>query len=182
MLAGLGCGIDYRAEYVRLYAQSDALVERVYSGSQGGNWLHLLDSKNRSWQYAHLSEYYVKQGDRVKMGQVVAKTGNTGHLTTGPHLHLQVLLGSKRLDPEEIFNNELPKPMTKYNDKVIRNSSTGEFALVVRGKKFIMPPEPGVLALLTFMQRESGKALGNNILNVSVGDWDQLPVSPDLKF
>jgi hypothetical protein len=181
-VAGLGCAIDYRADHVRLYAQSDSVVEKIYAGGQGGNWLWLKDSKGRSWQYAHLSEYYVTRGQSVKQGDTVAKTGNTGSLTSGPHLHLQVIQGTNRLDPETIFNNELPKPMSKYNDKVIRNMDTGQFALVVRGKKFIMPPEPGVLALLTFMQREPEKALGRSILNAPKSDWDALPTSPDLKF
>ena len=39
----------------------------------------------------HLSETMVSGGDRVKQGQIVAKSGNTGKWTTGPHVHLEAL-------------------------------------------------------------------------------------------
>jgi hypothetical protein len=174
--AGLGCGVDYRATYVPLYAQSDSVVENVYYGSQGGKWIELRDSKGRSWQYAHLNEQKVKIGQTVKEGDQIAVTGNTGNLTTGPHLHLQIVYQGKRYDPEQIFANEIT--MDKYNDKMIRNSVTGEFALVVRNKKFVIPPEPGTLALITYIQRSK---IGN-IPNVSASDWGSIPNSPNLAF
>lgn len=47
--------------------------------------------------YAHCSEQLVSRGDKVKAGQMVAKSGNTGN-STGPHLHLEIRLKDERAD------------------------------------------------------------------------------------
>ncbi len=49
-------------------------------------------------KFLHLNENLVKAGDRVSAGQVIARTGNTGH-STAPHLHYQLDRGTKTLDP-----------------------------------------------------------------------------------
>lgn len=40
--------------------------------------------------YYHLSDEHVSNGEFVRQGQAIAKTGNTGRLTTGPHLHFGI--------------------------------------------------------------------------------------------
>lgn len=53
--------------------------------------------------YFHLSQIAVKPLQRVKQGQVIGKTGNTGTQTTGPHLHFAVQQKGKFVDPEKVF-------------------------------------------------------------------------------
>ena len=48
--------------------------------------------------YGHASKLLVKAGDRVVQGQVIAKVGSTGN-STGPHLHFEVRVNSKFMDP-----------------------------------------------------------------------------------
>jgi len=56
--------------------------------------------------YRHNKELFKKVGDRVKAGEVIATVGNTGELTTGPHLHFELWHLGKPLDPEHFIGFE----------------------------------------------------------------------------
>ncbi|HDI78798.1 MAG TPA: M23 family metallopeptidase, partial [Desulfobacteraceae bacterium] len=49
-------------------------------------------------KYAHLSKVLVKKGERVKRGQKIALVGATGK-TTGPHLHYEVHINGRPVNP-----------------------------------------------------------------------------------
>ncbi len=53
-------------------------------------------------EYMHQSGFLVKVGDPVKAGQVIGRTGTTGH-STGPHLHFQVDIDGQATDPVEFM-------------------------------------------------------------------------------
>ncbi|MFZ6030685.1 MAG: peptidoglycan DD-metalloendopeptidase family protein [Chloroflexota bacterium] len=57
--------------------------------------------------YAHLSQSYVQQGDRVEPGQVIGKVGDTGRVN-GPHLHFEVLINGVQVDPLDWLTNVYP--------------------------------------------------------------------------
>ena len=54
--------------------------------------------------YYHLSEMLVKEGDTVKTGDLIAKSGKTG-LATGPHLHWEMRLNMSAVRPEFFLTN-----------------------------------------------------------------------------
>lgn len=56
--------------------------------------------------YAHLSSSLVKEGQRVNRGTQIAKSGNSG-LSSGPHLHYEVILNGINQDPAEYFFDNL---------------------------------------------------------------------------
>jgi murein DD-endopeptidase MepM/ murein hydrolase activator NlpD len=56
--------------------------------------------------YAHLSKALVKKGEKIKRGQTLAKSGNSG-LSTGPHLHYEVHHNGISLDPSDFFFDDL---------------------------------------------------------------------------
>ena len=90
-----------------VYATGDGVVERVEETYWGyGNLVTLNHGYGYKTQYAHLSEFGVKLGEKVKRGQVIGYVGNTGK-STGPHLHYEVLRNGEATDPIYYFYNDL---------------------------------------------------------------------------
>ena len=54
--------------------------------------------------YKHNESVKVKKGDFVMSGEVIAMSGNTGELTTGPHLHLEIWDSQGPLNPEDLIS------------------------------------------------------------------------------
>lgn len=140
--AGLGAAADYVANYEEIASPVEGIVEKQYTGNQGGMWLWIKDNEGRSWQFAHLSKYLCSINDTIKKGEVVAISGNTGTITTNPHLHLQIIdKNGNRLDPEIIIKELLSNPMAeKFNrikDKFLdkyNNPKTVPFITMKDGK------------------------------------------------
>ena len=54
--------------------------------------------------YKHNSVLLKRKGDIVKAGEVVAIVGNSGELSTGPHLHFEIWQNGTAIDPSELIN------------------------------------------------------------------------------
>lgn len=63
-----------------------------------GNTVILDHGDNYRTVYGHISDYLVKNGDVVEKGQVIARVGSTGR-STGPHLHFEVRINNKTVNP-----------------------------------------------------------------------------------
>jgi murein DD-endopeptidase MepM/ murein hydrolase activator NlpD len=76
----------------------------VFVGVKGGYGLEVEIDHGFGYRtvYAHLSKSMVKEGQTVTRNQVIAKSGNSG-LSSGPHLHYEVLHNGQNLDPSEFF-------------------------------------------------------------------------------
>ncbi len=73
----------------------------IYSGSQiagYGKMIVIRHAHQMSTVYAHNSKLYVRKGDKVRKGQRIALSGNTGH-TTGPHVHFEIREGVTAINP-----------------------------------------------------------------------------------
>jgi murein DD-endopeptidase MepM/ murein hydrolase activator NlpD len=73
-----------------------------------GNFVVIDHGQGLLTLYLHLSEFKVKEGDRVAKGQVIALSGGTGR-ATGPHLHAAVRWQGTYLDPAQLIKLPLPE-------------------------------------------------------------------------
>ncbi len=93
-------GVDIDGDYTDpIYASEDGIVAQA-GWNSGGYGLQIVidhDGGLRT-RYAHASKLFVKAGDAVKRGQVIAMVGTTGR-STGTHLHYEVYLNGKRKNP-----------------------------------------------------------------------------------
>lgn len=67
-----------------------------------GEYLEIDHGNGLVTRYAHLQSLAVREGEQVAAGQIIGRVGNTG-ISTGPHLHLQVLRDGKPINPAEVF-------------------------------------------------------------------------------
>lgn len=94
--SGSHSGLDFRAAVgtsVKSVADGTVLgtgdTDIYCKGASFGKWVLIKHNNGLSTAYGHLSVISVKKGDKVKTGDIIALSGNTGH-STGPHLHLTV--------------------------------------------------------------------------------------------
>lgn len=75
--------------------------------SSAGMAVVIKHRDGRLSHYFHLSKVLVGNGQRVKAGEVIGKSGNTGTATTGPHLHFAIKnRGGGWIDPERVLAKE----------------------------------------------------------------------------
>ncbi len=99
-------GIDIITD-VGTNVKSSGKGKVIFSGSKPGYGLAVEIDHGFGYRtiYAHLSKIMVHEGQSVKRGEIIAKSGNTG-LSTGPHLHYEVLHNGENLNPVEFFFDE----------------------------------------------------------------------------
>jgi len=85
-----------------IYAPSDGVVK--YAARQGGfgKVIKLDHGYGYRTIFAHLSKFYVKWGQKVKRGDLIGKSGNTGR-SAGPHLHYEVHRNGVPQNPLDYF-------------------------------------------------------------------------------
>jgi murein DD-endopeptidase MepM/ murein hydrolase activator NlpD len=87
-----------------IIATADGQVVTVDIDPTGfGNYVIIKHKHGFYTRYAHMQSFSVTTGQRVQQGQVIGRIGNTG-LSTGPHLHYEVHIGSDVVDPLKYIN------------------------------------------------------------------------------
>ena len=93
-------GIDFGAPIgTPVFAAGDGVVTAARWEGGYGRWLEIRHNGQWSTGYGHLSGWAVHPGQAVRQGQVVAYVGSTGR-STGPHLHYEVILNGRKIDPK----------------------------------------------------------------------------------
>lgn len=92
-------GIDLSAPYgTPVVATADGRVHAVREDPVYGKVVEIVHGKRWKTRYAHLQSFVVSPGDTVRRGQVIGFVGSTG-VSTGPHLHYEVIQNKTPLDP-----------------------------------------------------------------------------------
>jgi murein DD-endopeptidase MepM/ murein hydrolase activator NlpD len=101
-------GMDFTAPNgTEIYATGDGTIEVLQSSKRGyGNKIVVNHGYGYRTLYAHLSKFNVRKGQKVERGDVIGYVGNTG-LSTAPHLHYEVSLNGKRVNPVNYYFNDL---------------------------------------------------------------------------
>jgi len=107
-------GVDLRAPMkTPVMAASAGVVVYVGTKIRGyGRMIVLKHPGNFYTVYAHHSKNCVKMGTSVKMGQVIAYSGRSGH-SSGPHLHFELRRGTQSFDPEYALNGYLKSSVSR---------------------------------------------------------------------
>lgn len=97
-------GCDFKVPLgTPIYATSDGVVEIAENREKGyGKLIKIRHDESYQTMYAHLSDFNVKKGDKVKKGDIIGYSGNSGR-SIKPHLHYEVYKDGKVVDPEDYF-------------------------------------------------------------------------------
>jgi len=94
---------------IDLVTQPDAVVVATLEGTvilaewtlSTGYVMHIQHPDNLVSAYKHNANLLRKAGDKVKAGEAIAIVGNSGEITTGPHLHFELWYNGHAVNPEE---------------------------------------------------------------------------------
>ena len=97
-------GTDFAApEGTPIMASGDGKIVRARWCGGGGNCIKINHNSTYSTVYAHLRNFArgIKEGVRVKQGQIIGYVGSTG-MSTGPHLHYEVIINGKKVNSQKL--------------------------------------------------------------------------------
>ncbi|MDC8005084.1 M23 family metallopeptidase [Aureisphaera galaxeae] len=87
-----------------ILAAGDGTVIFAEWTAETGNVIIIRHNNNLISVYKHNASLNKQQGDLVKAGEVIARAGNTGELTTGPHLHFELWSDGYPIDPTNFID------------------------------------------------------------------------------
>ena len=115
-------GTDFAAPTgTPIMASGSGTVTRARWCGGGGNCVKIKHNSTYETVYAHMKSFAkgVKEGRKVKQGQIIGYVGSTG-LSTGPHLHYEVIVNGKKVNSQRL---KLP------SGKILKGESRKEFEL-----------------------------------------------------
>lgn len=100
-------GLDFTApQGSPVYATGDGTIDEAHFSDSYGQVVYIDHGFGFETRYAHMTEFIVKKGERVKRGQIIGYVGNTG-LSYSTHLHYEVLFKGHQINPINFFQRDL---------------------------------------------------------------------------
>ena len=97
-------GTDFAApKGTPIMSSGDGKITRSRWCGGGGNCVKIKHNSTYSTLYAHMSKFGrgIKEGVRVKQGQIIGYVGSTG-MSTGPHLHYEVIENGRKVNSQKL--------------------------------------------------------------------------------
>ncbi len=117
-------GIDIAVRYgTPVYATGDGEVQEAFRDRYYGRMVLINHGFGFQSLYAHMSKLAVKKGSKIKRGQIIGYVGNSG-LSTGTHLHYEVIKNGYRVNPRRYYEDALPAG--EYEQIVRRAKDSGK--------------------------------------------------------
>ncbi|WP_428243394.1 peptidoglycan DD-metalloendopeptidase family protein [Gynuella sp.] len=92
-------GVDFAMPIgTSVFSVGDGIVTRIANHPYAGRYIEIEHPGPFKTRYLHLSKILVKRGQRIKRGDKIALSGNTGR-TTGPHLHFELQVNNRPVNP-----------------------------------------------------------------------------------
>ena len=106
-------GIDIAAPLgTEIYSIATGTVRKVNNnfkiGKGYGRFVIVDFNNGTSGLYSQMDSYNVKEGQKVKAGDVIGKVGSSGR-STGPHLHFEIKKDGENVDPADYFDTDIYK-------------------------------------------------------------------------
>ena len=79
------------------------VVKKDFDENGFGYYIDIQHKYGFKTRYAHLQRQLVEVGQRITQGEVIGTMGNSG-MSTGPHLHYEVMIGTQLVDPFKFLN------------------------------------------------------------------------------
>ncbi|MCT4591113.1 MAG: M23 family metallopeptidase [Carboxylicivirga sp.] len=102
-------GMDFTAPTgTDVYAAADGVVSKITIGKRSsgyGKRIEVDHGFGYKTLYAHLNDFNVKKGQKVKRGDIIGYVGSTGG-STAPHLHYEVHVKGKKVNPQHYYFEE----------------------------------------------------------------------------
>ncbi len=90
-----------------IYSTADGVVSSARVSPTYGKIIEIRHKNLYITKYAHLSKINVKKGQKVKRGDIIALSGNTGR-STGPHIHYEICYSNQTaIDPSPFFDRNM---------------------------------------------------------------------------
>lgn len=94
-------GIDFAGKKgSTVIAVASGVVSWASKKGGYGNLVEIDHGEGYTTRYGHNQKILVRAGDTVRQGQAIGRMGSTGH-STGPHVHFEVLLDQKKINPHK---------------------------------------------------------------------------------